>query len=276
MVVIPLVESKNIKDLIISTLAANSPLTTKQLHAQLKKKHAISVTYQAIHKAVNSLVLQGVLINKNRTYTINPNWVSNLSSLIEQLKRNSAKYSGIVESKQEGQTQTLTFSSFEKAQEFKKELQKEFFEQKHATQPIYAGEDRHLTSPLIYSEKSLRLLNLVAQAKAKCYIIVRGGTIIDEWCANYYRNENIGVKTGINCAERCDVVVLGNKIVQIYLPQEILQKLDEMYNSAKKISDISVPELYKEVYKKKVKVKVVITNNPELAEHVRERVVGGF
>ena len=276
-ILIPVVEeNKNVKDLLIATLANSPPLTIKKLHSQLKKKYSVGATYQAIHKAVTSLVSQGVIARKYKVYSLNPNWISNLSQFVDELKRNTSKYSGIVESRQEGQTQILIFTSFEKAQEFKKEMQKEFFEQKHSSPPVYAGEDSHLISPLINSEKSLGLLNLVNAAKAKIYVAVCGDSVIDKWCANYYRDGGLSVRTGVPCANKCDVFVIGDKIVQIYSPEKLKEKLDKIYNSAGKISDVSVPQLYNDIYKKKVKIKVVITQNAELAEHIRERILGWF
>jgi hypothetical protein len=276
-ILIPVVEeNKNVKDLLIATLANSPPLTTKKLHSQLKKKYSIGATYQAIHKAVASLVSQGVIARKHKVYSLNPIWVSNLSQFVDELKKSTSKYSGIAESRQEGQTQILTFTSFEKAQEFKKELQKEFFEQKHSTPPVYAGEDRHLISPLIYSERSLSLLNLVNATKAKVYLAVMGNSIVDEWCADYYRNGGVKVSTGVPCADKCEVFVIGDKIVQIYSHEKLKERLDKIYNGAGKISDVSVPQLYNDIYKKKVKIKVVITQNAELAEHIRERILGWF
>lgn len=273
---VPYTESNSVKDLIIKTLASGPPLSIKKLHDSLRKNYSVKVTYQATHKATLSLVIHGTLIRKYHAYTLNPLWVNNLSRFVDGLRKNTMKYSGLVDSVQEGQIKTLTFANYEKAQEFKKELQKEFFVQKQKLPPIYAGEDGHLTSPLIYSEKSLRLLNLVNQTKAKCYILVKGDTIVDKWCANYYRSEHINVRTRIECAKNCDLFVLGNKIIQIYLPKAIQHSLDKMYHKAKKISDIIVPDLYREVYKRKAKVKIVITQNAELADHVRQRIMGYF
>ncbi|MEM2916614.1 MAG: hypothetical protein QXT19_04630, partial [Candidatus Woesearchaeota archaeon] len=130
--------------------------------------------------------------------------------------------------------------------------------------------------PLIHSERSLRLLNSIRAVNGKVFLAVRGNTAIDTWCADYYRNDNILVKTGVQCAEKCDVFVIGDRIVQIYAPEEIQKKLDEIYASARKTSDIKIPEIYEKVYKKKAKVRVVITQNPELAEQVRKQIVDYF
>lgn len=276
-IVIPFVEeSKSVKDLIIATLASSPPLTIKKLHSQLKRKYGIGATYQAIHKAVASFVAQGVIARKHKLYSLNPNWITSLGAFVDLLKKNNARYSGLVETKKEGSTQTYTFSSFEKARDFKKELQKEFFAQAQGPSPVYVGEDRHVITPLIQSEKALTMMKLIKSSKAKVYVAIRGDSAIDKWCANYYRNCGINARTGIDCANNCDVFVINDKIVQMYMPEDIKKSLDEIYNGCKGISDFNAHTLYKKVYTKKTNIKIVVTENAELAEHIRERIKSWF
>ncbi|MBI4450797.1 hypothetical protein HY642_02370 [Candidatus Woesearchaeota archaeon] len=275
-VVIPSFESRTLKDLACATVASEQPLTVKKLYNKLRRNYGVTATYQAVHKAVASLVMQGVLVKKHRVYSVNPHWVANLSRFVQDLQKSTARHSGIIDSKEEGQVQTLTFASMERALEFKKQLQKEFFERRPMQPMVYAGEDSHVISPLIYSERSLTLLNLISAAKATCYLVVRGDTPIDRWCADYYRNGGVLVRTGVKCAEHCDLLVLADRIVQIYIPVDIKEELDRIYQGAKRLSDVKIPELYNKVFKKKARVTVAITQNPALAEHVRQRIAGYF
>ena len=273
--VIPSIDTQqNVKSAILSLLLHGHPLTVKKIHNALKRKWAFSVTYQAVHKAVHNLYGQNILTKSKKGYVIKNAWVNQLEEFIKTFKQNYLKEKGLKEAIWEGNTQILTFATFEDAENYRKKLQQEFFSKPGAK--IFAQETPHIRSPLIYSEKSLTLLNLVKQYNAQCYILTAGNTAIDEWCADYYRQSNVKVKTGIDCAQDCQIMVMNDTIVQMYIPSEISKAMDEIYAKAKKVGDISVPDLHRNVYKKKTNVKMIITKNKELAEHVKDKIIGSF
>jgi len=265
-------KTKRVKDLIISVLAKGAARSPKLLHNTLQKQWALSVTYQAVFKALQELCEEGVVLRKRQGYTINPKWLSEVEGIISEIKK-SLFSKNLREHRYEGDVQTLIFDTFEAADEYRKMLQTDYFQ--HASKQ-YCSESAHLKSPLIFSEKSLSILELIKKSGTKCFLAVRGNTPIDRWCADYYRNELVDVKTGVACAQDCDIMVLGDSIVQLYIPQEVAASLDHIFSQAKQIADISVPALYTKFYKRKALVKMVITKNPELAERLRQRIRSFF
>lgn len=66
-------KDKSTKDIIVEILSSAWTLSLNKLYYKIKNKYGISVTYQAIHKAVNELVDVGALKKENREYRLSVN-----------------------------------------------------------------------------------------------------------------------------------------------------------------------------------------------------------
>ena len=280
MKVIPLeMEEKTTKKRIIEILSKEWPLTAKKIYNNLKKEYSLSITYQAVHKTMDQLVEKKVLIKKEREYIVNVKWLEGIEEFIENIKSEYAKNMhlfGIKNFNKEGDTQTFIFESLGDAEEYRKKLQKEYILQP-MPKPPYCGISKNYKSPLVYSEKSLKILDLIKENLTSCYMIIKGDTIIDKWCANYYRNNPlVMIKTGIDLSNNCETMILGDLIFQTYIPQKTQEFISSQYKNAKKNADINVPLFYKEIYRKKQNIKVIVLKNPELAKQLREQVLSFF
>ncbi len=282
MKITPLVEmngEKNAKDLVILTLTQEWPLSVRQLHAKISHYRS-GITYHAVHKAARQLLSQGVLRREKNGYMISIDWIENLAGIIEQIKgnylhRKPLNLPGLMEFKQEGDTQTFTFETLAEAENYRKRLQWEYLLKKGDKAP-YCAMAHHLKSPLMASERSLNLLNTATKAQSEAYVIVSGNSTLDEWCADYYRNQYISVQTGIPCAEKCDIMILGDVVTQLYLPQKLQKYIDISFDKSKDRSDVNDQEFYRLVYNAKSEVRFVVIKNPAIAEHLRRQVLSYF
>ncbi len=87
-------KNKSTKDAIIEILSSEWPLSLKKIHNAIKKKYAISVTYQATHKAINELVDGGTLKKENREYQLSFNWINRIESFGKKLREDYLKKDG--------------------------------------------------------------------------------------------------------------------------------------------------------------------------------------
>ncbi|MFH1054144.1 MAG: hypothetical protein V1740_07030 [Candidatus Woesearchaeota archaeon] len=75
-------KGKSVKDLVVSILVHKHPLSVNELHKQIKWQYRHSVSYQAVHKAVNELILNDVLENvidkDGKNVEISKKWVNNI------------------------------------------------------------------------------------------------------------------------------------------------------------------------------------------------------
>ena len=80
-------DKKSTKELLISILSSNWPLSAKELFFQLKKT-GISVTYQAVHKSLTELQKKGIVEKEHNKYLINIEWINELIDYCGQLENN--------------------------------------------------------------------------------------------------------------------------------------------------------------------------------------------
>lgn len=78
-------DTKNVKDLVVTLLTQEQPLSIIQLTNKIQKQYAVSVTYQAVRKAVNTLHAQKVLHKERKQYSIRKEWVLQLKSFFDTL-----------------------------------------------------------------------------------------------------------------------------------------------------------------------------------------------
>jgi HAD superfamily phosphoserine phosphatase-like hydrolase len=275
-----LIDTKTVRGAIISILAEEKSLSSIKLYNKIIKKYSLKVSYQAVYKMLQNLIDQKIICFKDKKYFINLIWVENLEIFAHTLKSNlifsnPTYLPGLKEFRSDIGIQNFVFDSLDSAEKFRKKLQTNFFENNVENEP-YIGHSNHLKSPIIYSERSLDTLNLIKKTKTNCYLLVSGNSNLDRWCANYYRNNFVKVKTGCKIADDCELMVLGDVITQLFIPKEIQDFLENAYLSSNKISDISVPELYSFVYGKKVKTKFIVIKNKYLADQIKKQTINNF
>ncbi|MFC2143341.1 HAD family hydrolase [Candidatus Aenigmatarchaeota archaeon] len=270
----------SVKNLVIRILSNKWPLTAKKIYNIIKNRYNYNVSYQAVHKAIKQLVGDGILSKNNKEVSINLEWIENLKTFSENVRKHYLKGSplflpGLKEFREEGEVKTFIFDNLKDADTYRKQLQREFILDK-SRKNSYCGMSFHLKSPLIFSEQSLKSLRMVKEHKVKCFIIVKGDSAIDKWCANYYKKDFIDVKTNVKFHGDCDVMVLDDIITQMYIPNKIQQDMDKFHLYTKNVSEIDIPEMNKNIFEIKAKIKFVVFRNPDIAEQLRRSVISNF
>jgi phosphoserine phosphatase len=79
------------KDKIIKILADSndSSITIKKILFLLKKEHALSITYQAVHKLLNQLLIEKIVIKENKSWNLNPSWINNQLSFFNKISKSN-------------------------------------------------------------------------------------------------------------------------------------------------------------------------------------------
>jgi len=254
-------------------------LNVQELHTRIEKIRR-GISYHAVHKAAKNLLKAGVVERQDKGYVLSKMWLEKASTYLESIRHNylydrPIKLPGMKEFKEEDDTRIFVFENLEEADTYRKQLQWEYLVSKGAKQPFCAM-SCHLRSPLFASERALNIMNMATKARSKAFMIVAGNTPIDEWCADYYRNQFVHVQAGVQCAQACDTMVLGDTVVQLYLPFELKQYIESVYLSSQNVSDINIPEFYKRVYREMHDIKLVLIKNPEIAQQLQQQIMKNF
>ena len=73
------------KELIVKILCEEWPLSVRQIHERMKRTHAVDCTYQATFKQVKELAEKGVILNEDRQYHMNLEWLEKIGFFIQNL-----------------------------------------------------------------------------------------------------------------------------------------------------------------------------------------------
>jgi len=89
-------KSASAKDLIISILSNEWPLTAKTLWAKMQREGSVSLSYQAVHKSLLVLEREKIVEKIGKGYQINLDWLNNLRKFsdktIESYKLDKTSY----------------------------------------------------------------------------------------------------------------------------------------------------------------------------------------
>lgn len=73
------------KELIVRILCDEWPLSVRQIHERMKRRHGIYCSYQAVFKQVKELLDKGILSSKGRYYKMNEKWLEGVNLFIKNL-----------------------------------------------------------------------------------------------------------------------------------------------------------------------------------------------
>lgn len=259
---------KSVKDGVISLLAVSWPLSARKLYEEIKKNYKLNISYQAVHKSLNDLYKGKVVMKIGREWQLNPGWIDELNKFGKNLKDSYSKNS---KSPSINGVTTLTFDTIMELDKFCLDLWNSYFSTKDLDYVICHF--KHNWWPLFYSSEEHEL---VKYNHNRFYFLCAGKTKIDEWCCKFEQKLGANIKSGVNCSETCDIQVLGDTVIQFYLPPEIMDDLDLIYSSVKDVKNLDINKLIERVFKKKTKILVIINKNKDLAAQIKRQTLKYF
>lgn len=269
------------KDYIISILGYDWPLTIKKMYHLIKKRYGHNVTYQAVYKTVNELHNKGVIEKKDSGYKINLKWLKNLHTYTEVIETNYYTKNrlrlieGIKDARKEGNINILTFENFFDVEKYLYYLQKHYI-LSSKNKEVICVHHNHEWRPLFYLRAEYNWIRKVRELGHKTFILCAGNTVIDNWCANFYKSIGCNIKLNVNCASTCELIAFGDVIIQVYLPSEIKKSIKEQFLKVKDLRKIKQKSLIESIFEKKTDIKVIINKDAELAEQIKKETVNYF
>jgi hypothetical protein len=68
-------------------LIENAPLSAKQIYSKMKTKSDKQISYQAVHKLIKKLVIDGSILKIDKKYKINPRWIKDGKEYFAKLEK---------------------------------------------------------------------------------------------------------------------------------------------------------------------------------------------
>ncbi|MBI5226625.1 hypothetical protein HY994_05340 [Candidatus Micrarchaeota archaeon] len=266
--------SSDIKDLVISILSKDEHLSAKSVFQAIQKDYGSKITYQGVHKALRSMVLQGILETEANKYFVNSKWLSEMSAFVSKMDATRSGKSALDFGDIKNDTSvTLTFNSY---------LESLYALLDNMDRDVKLGQVGDVTVAHWYhawpvtciSKKEFDQLNRVMRVGQR-YVLGNQSSPLDQVLCDLWRGFDAKIQLGVPCATTCDLLVTGDKIVQIYLSPPVRKGIHDVYRSSTK-GKIDFSSLYSCIFGLKGNVKVIITQNKDLADEIRAETMEYF
>lgn len=262
----PGIKPNSTKGAVISVLATDWPLSVKQIHHLIKKRYGAEVTYQAVHKTIKHLLAKKVIQEDKAKYKLSLRWLIDVQDFvgkIEELYMGKEKERVVT---YEDNVSTMTFKTVS-------DLNRYFMSLDLVDGENIYIECAHMWWALFHSELAYSRLKRMRQARNKAYVICRGNTIPDSWCADFERQEGSIVTTGVSCAMDCDLYAYGDTAIRIYYPKKLMDIVEKSYESVDNIHDLDLVDLFSNFFEAQEEIYLVVNKNPSAANKAKQRIL---
>lgn len=279
---LPSIENdKKVKDVIISILSFDWPLSLAKINAKAHKEYQISKSYQATFKALNELVADKIVTKNAEGYALDISWAKKLKAFSENIIKNyesSEKgpvLEGLVNITQEDNLKKLTFDCLANADRAWLKIKEDYYSSLKEKNQVSIWEGNHCWWLLVYPKDEYQVMNKGKDKSAKSYKVVHNDSPLDQYAKKFY--EDGGTKFKISKDKiGGDMSVFGDTIMQITLPAELKNAIDEVYKKCKNPSEVNISDFIKNVIEKKINVELTLTKNKEIAQLLKSRVIQEF
>ncbi len=272
---------KSTKDLVVSVLMYNYPVTLAKITNEIKRKFQASVTFQGVRKAANQLVENDVVVKKGKEYSLSKEWILKLRQFTEKLHE-----SYFTESKRVRNIEAIgedikvyTFDNLVDVDIFWNSLIGKWFDEDKNSkeEKYYVQQSGHTWYVLANLEEETQTLEKIQKNKIRFYTLAIGKLVLDKWSKKYYEDHGFyytTLKKKKNDTSKY-FAVYGDNVIQCTYPVELTKEMDQIYHQAKDFESFDVTRLIK-LLRRKVELKMTVMKNPVVAEQLRNYVLSHF
>jgi len=247
-------KEKSTKDLVISLLIDEYPLSAKQITNKIKSKFSVSVTFQGVYKAINQLIDNGVLIKDGKNIQISKDWITNAKSFIDSLQRKYFEETKAISKSAIGEDiQVYYFDNLITLDKFWNRILEVWFKDPNLKDEYLTQQSGHTWYVLGQLEEETAILNSIKERNLKFYTVSVGNTFLDKWSGRYYSEQKFFYTTKKSRKKSQNnhyFIIYDGYIMESIYPDDLTKELDKIYDNAKEITDLNLNELIKVLRKK--------------------------
>ena len=259
--------SDSSRDLVLKILSEEWPMSAKEIYSRVSKISSKEISYQAIHKTLNSLVEENIVQKKEGKYLLSISWVSSTKEMLTKLE-NNLKEGKVVSPL----NQKFVFSTVMEVDQFLVGIKDMFKPTKEDELGLVWV---HFWIPLFFSRETYQEMKKLLLG-SKFYCVTPNDSPIDKWCAGFWKDLGIKEKVGVKDSFDTSMLVYKDYIVQVFYPVEIRKALDNVYNSTKDPSKLDIDNFFKTVFEKQTKIPVLVSKNKEVADELMKQIKSFF
>ncbi len=260
-------QTSSVKDSIISVLANEWPLSAKVIYNRLQKNHGLTISYQAVHKALNEMDKHKIISKENREYSLHKEWIEKSKKFFENIGAEGIDLTNL-------KNKTISFS-FESYHDFADKMLSLFVDEiKTFPGNTCITHQNNLFWAMSFSKQQYH--NLKFLGKHGGYITSTSNSFLDKALALIYRQVGYNVKTGIDYHSSFDFVIYGDIVHQIFFSQQMKKHINSVSAKSEKTEDVFGQNFQEKFFENPGKIQVIIFENKELAEKLRNEILTHF
>jgi len=271
------VKNRNTKDLVFSVLIEEESKTLTQLHREIKRRYGISVTFQAVIKAINSLLAHKVIIKEGKVYSLSKDWVFETRNFFDRVYTENFKVKKPMKRVELGKEITLyTVSNLLELDRLWNDLlvtwtKKETEDKRN----VWKGRHCWWLIPRLQEEDILH--DLFAKHNIKTYNLLSKNTALDKITVNYYKSkkEFIKVSKNIKLDSNLNLSSFGEYLVKFEIPKEVSGKLEKIYKNTRNNKNLDLKRIL-DIFKENCEIEVTVMKNKFIANKIKDEVVSYF
>ncbi len=265
-------KSASTKDLIISILSEEWPLTARSLCSKLQREGSASLSYQAVHKSLLGLEREKIVEKIGKGYQIDLDWLNNLRKFSD---KTIESYKLDKTSDFDGGKVLDFYNPFDFFRGMLNIFASRTLIEKDS--PNYGcGCLKHLWWPLNFNKEEFEKFKIMGETY-ESYVICANDTPVDRWLKDYYLKAGFnGIKLGADYKFEDDFAVIGNYYLQIFFPESMKKMNDKLFSSVKDMSGLINKGFLENLFRQKTHIRVIIIRNPELCRQLRQRQLSYF
>ena len=260
-------DSGSSRDSILKVLSEEWPLSAKEIYSKVSKISSKDISYQAIHKTLNSLVEENIVAKEDGKYLLSLSWVESTKEMLTMLE-NNLKEGKVVSPL----NQKFVFSTVMEVDQFLVGIKDLFKPTKEDELGLVWV---HFWIPLFFSKNTYKTMKEILTG-SKFYAITPNDSPIDKWCADFWGKLGINKKVGVKDVPNISMLIFSDLILQVFYPVEIKKALDEVYNSTDDPSKLDIDNFFTTVFEKKTRIPVLISKNKEVADELMKQIKSYF
>ena len=241
---------EKVKEMIVTILTSEYPLSIKELKLLLKKHFNKSVSYQAIHKEILKLQKEGILKKRENKYKLNLDWVKKVGFFSELIisnytTENKNSILKLLDLKKEGDTVSFDFDSYSEIDSFFAEFF-DYYDELFPKKPPILMHYSNNWWPLLYPMDEVRIFK---KLQSKIYGVTALNYPINNWCCDFEREIGINV-VFTNKKEDFEWTrnVFGDLLIKLYLDEKVNKEIKDFFEKNRNFRGIDLKELIRIIH----------------------------
>ena len=259
-IVIPETGSKNktVKDMVFSILIDDISKTLTQLHKEIKRRYGVSVSFQAVIKAVHSLLDSSVLIKEKKLYSIDKDWIFRSRNFFDNLYTEHFKVKKPVKKVELSKNITVyTVHNLLELDRLWNDLLTNWAkEEKKDKRNCWRGKHAWWLIPRLQEEDILH--DFLIKHNVKTYNLWIDNTPLDKLAIKYYsrKNEFTKINTRIKLEIDSHIAAFGDNIIKFEIPTKISKELERIYKKTNKLKDLDIKQVI-DIFKENTEIEFI-------------------